>query len=153
MLLASCRTDHSVRAAAFSPFEADAFLTAGRDSVRCYRLRGGELRGMSVRRDAHGGPLGYGGGSSSGGGGGGGGDGSSDTEEPLQQQEQRQQQQQRPHQQQRRLPGTAPPGAATGSNVFTAIAFEAGAAAAHAGRRFAFVGSAAGVVFQVDCAR
>jgi len=112
-------------------------MTAGRDSMRCYRLRGGDIRGMSVRRTGGAGPLSSdpaaavgsllippaGGGASGAAGG-----------PPL-------------------LPGTAAPGAALGSNTFTAIAYEAGAAAGQAGRRFAFVGSAAGVVFQVDYPR
>jgi hypothetical protein len=33
----------------FSPFEPDTFLSAGRDSVRTYRLKGGSLRGISVK--------------------------------------------------------------------------------------------------------
>jgi hypothetical protein len=51
------------------------------------------------------------------------------------------------------LPGTAAPGSAAGPNIFTAIAYETGAAAGQLSRRFAFVGSAAGVVFQVDYPR
>jgi hypothetical protein len=116
-----------VAAAAFCPFEPDAFMTAGRDSMRCYRLVGGALRGMSVRRTGGAGPLGPPAAAPRGG-----------PELPAQA---------------ALLPGTAPAGAAAGPNVFTAIAFEAGVAAGQAARSFAFVGSAAGVVFQVDYPR
>jgi hypothetical protein len=108
-LLARAVSDHNVRAAAFSPFEPDAFLTAGRDSIRRCRLApGGRVRGVSVRR----GPGGPGNAPAPG--------------------------------------GTAAPGSAEGPNVFTAVAFEAGAAARQAGRRNVFVASAAGTVLQVD---
>lgn len=40
---------HNVRVLRFCPFEPDTFLSAGRDSVRTYRLKGGSLRGLSVR--------------------------------------------------------------------------------------------------------
>lgn len=51
------------------------------------------------------------------------------------------------------LRGTAAAGAAVGPNIFTAIAYETGAAAGQVARRHAFVASAAGTVFQVDYPR
>jgi hypothetical protein len=48
-LLVSHVSHHNVRVLRFSPFEPDTFLSAGRDSVRTYRLKGGSLRGISVR--------------------------------------------------------------------------------------------------------
>jgi hypothetical protein len=116
-LLAKCVTDYNVRAASFCPFEPDAFMTAGRDSIRCWRLaKGGRVRGMSVRRTGGAGPLGRAGGGGA---------------EAV-------------------IGGTAAPGAAAGPNIFTAIAYECGPAAAQVARRYAFVASAAGTVFQVD---
>ena len=134
-----------MRAASFCPFEPDAFMTAGRDSIRCWRLAraraagagrsggadgdpGGDsgagpaagsaqIRGMSVRRTGGAGPLG-GAGTANGGG--------------------------------CAIGGTAAPGAAAGPNIFTAIAYECGVAAGQVARRHAFVASAAGTVFQVD---
>ncbi|KAI8472679.1 MAG: hypothetical protein J3K34DRAFT_519551 [Monoraphidium minutum] len=140
-LLAKSVTDYNVRCAAFCPFEPDAFMTAGRDSMRCCRLGrapapaagdggggggGGEeaggvrgcprrIRAMSVRRTGGAGPLGAAGAAAG-----------------------------------AVIGGTAAPGAASGPNIFTAIAFEAGTAAAQVARRHVFVASAAGTVFQVD---
>eukprot|EP00775_Hariotina_reticulata_P002580 gene2580-2882_t len=48
-LVVSQVTDFNVRVLRFSPFEPDHFVTAGRDSVRCYRLKTGRLRGISVQ--------------------------------------------------------------------------------------------------------
>jgi hypothetical protein len=48
-LLVSHVSHHNVRVLRFCPFEPDTFLSAGRDSVRTYRLKGGSLRGISVR--------------------------------------------------------------------------------------------------------
>ncbi|WIA37015.1 hypothetical protein OEZ86_013999 [Tetradesmus obliquus] len=48
-LLMSHVSHHNVRVLRFCPFEPDTFLSAGRDSVRTYRLKGGSLRGLSVR--------------------------------------------------------------------------------------------------------
>lgn len=54
-VLSKTVTDYNVRCASFCPFEADSFMTAGRDSMRCYRLaHGGDIRGMSVRRTGEG---------------------------------------------------------------------------------------------------
>lgn len=41
-------TGYNVKVAKFSAFEDDHFMTCGRDSIRCYRLRRGELKGMSI---------------------------------------------------------------------------------------------------------
>jgi hypothetical protein len=48
-LLVSQVSHHNIRVLRFSPFEPDTFLSAGRDSVRSYRLKGGALRGISVK--------------------------------------------------------------------------------------------------------
>ncbi|KAF6264700.1 hypothetical protein COO60DRAFT_1654818 [Scenedesmus sp. NREL 46B-D3] len=48
-LLVAHVSHHNVRVLRFCPFEPDTFLSAGRDSVRTYRLKGGSLRGISVR--------------------------------------------------------------------------------------------------------
>ncbi len=47
-LLLKQTTDYNIKVARFSAFEEDHFMTAGRDSIRCYRLKQGGLRGMSV---------------------------------------------------------------------------------------------------------
>jgi WD repeat-containing protein 90 len=36
----------------FSAYEPDALVTCGRDSVRTYRLKAGQLRGLTVRTAA-----------------------------------------------------------------------------------------------------
>lgn len=144
-LVARATTDYDVRTASFCPFDPGAFLTAGRDALRAYRLHNRALRGMSIRRSGGAGPLGEatktGSAAASQGVPGAvassprkGASATAAAEAPE-------------------LPGTAPRGAALGPNIFTAVAWEAGPAAAQAGRRFAFAGSAAGVVFQVDYAR
>ncbi|WIA16802.1 hypothetical protein OEZ85_013742 [Tetradesmus obliquus] len=48
-LLVSHESHHNVRVLRFCPFEPDTFLSAGRDSVRTYRLKVGSLRALSVR--------------------------------------------------------------------------------------------------------
>lgn len=45
-------TAYNIRVAKFSAFEDDHLMTAGRDSIRCYRLRRGELKGMSIHMQA-----------------------------------------------------------------------------------------------------
>jgi hypothetical protein len=141
-LLVCAVTEYNVCAAAFCPFEPDAFMTAGRDSIRCYRLHHGELRGMSVRRTGGAGPL-----ASS--------PASPGSQAPTKSSSavvaaghQRQKEQQL-----LLLPGTAPAGAAAGPNIFTVITYDSSVAAGQAARRFAFVGSASGCVFQVDYSR
>lgn len=42
-------TDYNVKCARFSAYEADQFMTCGKDSIRVYRMKGGALRGMSVQ--------------------------------------------------------------------------------------------------------
>ncbi|XRB08526.1 centriole proteome protein [Pycnococcus provasolii] len=46
-------TDYHVRRAKFSPFEEDRLMTCGRDSIRIYRLKNGQLRGCSVNLGEH----------------------------------------------------------------------------------------------------
>jgi hypothetical protein len=48
-LLVSQVSHHNIRVLRFSLFEQDTFLSAGRDSVRTYRLKGGSLRAISVK--------------------------------------------------------------------------------------------------------
>ena len=42
------RTDYHVNCVRFSPFEEDHLVTCGKNSIRAYRLRKGQLRGCSV---------------------------------------------------------------------------------------------------------
>jgi hypothetical protein len=42
-------TSYHVRVLKFSPFEPDHFVSAGKDSIRCYRMRGDEIRGISIK--------------------------------------------------------------------------------------------------------
>ncbi|KAG2491091.1 hypothetical protein HYH03_010535 [Edaphochlamys debaryana] len=42
-------TEYNVKVLRFSAYQEDHLLTAGRDSIRMYRLKGGQLRGTSVR--------------------------------------------------------------------------------------------------------
>lgn len=42
-------TTYHVRVLKFSPFEPDHFVSAGRDNIRCYRMRGDEVRGISIK--------------------------------------------------------------------------------------------------------
>jgi hypothetical protein len=42
-------TDYDVRCLSFSPFENGHLMAAGHNSMRCYRLKDGELRGISIR--------------------------------------------------------------------------------------------------------
>ena len=42
------RTDYHVNCVRFSPFEEDHLVTCGKNSIRTYRLRKGQLRGCSV---------------------------------------------------------------------------------------------------------
>jgi WD repeat-containing protein 90 len=46
-------TDFNVRCVKFSPFEEDRLWTCGVDSIRCYRLKNGQLRGISVQLGEH----------------------------------------------------------------------------------------------------
>ena len=46
-------TEYNVRALRFSPFEEDRLVTCGRDSIRFYRLKNGQLRGCSVQLGEH----------------------------------------------------------------------------------------------------
>lgn len=141
-------TDYNVRAASFCPFEPDAFMTAGRDSMRCWRVTRGRAAAAAGSGSSPGlGSLsGFGEGRELAASGGGGASGARIRGMSV-----------------RRtggagplgggtasIGGTAAPGAVSGPNIFTAIAYECGAAAAQAARRHAFVASAAGTVFQVD---
>ena len=45
-------TEYNVKCLRFSLFEEDRLVTCGRDSVRVYRLKNGQLRGTSVRLGA-----------------------------------------------------------------------------------------------------
>lgn len=42
-------TSYHVRVMRFSPFEPDHFVAAGRDNIRCYRIKGDEVRGISIK--------------------------------------------------------------------------------------------------------
>ncbi|GFR42731.1 hypothetical protein Agub_g3650 [Astrephomene gubernaculifera] len=42
-------TEFNIKVLRFSAYQEDHLLTAGRDSIRIYRLKGGQLRGTSVR--------------------------------------------------------------------------------------------------------
>ena len=48
-LVARDATVYNVRRLRFSPLEQDRFVTCGRDSIRLYRIKGGQLRGCSVQ--------------------------------------------------------------------------------------------------------
>lgn len=48
-LLVKTVTSYHVRVLKFSPFEPDQFVSAGRDNIRCYRLKGQEIRGISIK--------------------------------------------------------------------------------------------------------
>lgn len=49
-LLVKSVTSYHVRVMRFSPFEADHFVTAGRDNIRCYRMKkGDDIRGISIK--------------------------------------------------------------------------------------------------------
>jgi hypothetical protein len=41
-------TEHNVKRAKFSMYEAGKFMTVGRDSIRLYRVKMGNLRGLSI---------------------------------------------------------------------------------------------------------
>ena len=45
-------TDYNIRSIRFSAYEEDQLVACGRDSVRFYRLKAGQLRGVSVRLSA-----------------------------------------------------------------------------------------------------
>ena len=45
-------TDFNIRCMRFSTYEEDQLVACGRDSVRMYRLKAGQLRGVSVRLQA-----------------------------------------------------------------------------------------------------
>lgn len=49
LLLVRTVTSYHVRVLKFSPFEPDHFVSAGRDSIRCYRMKGEEIRGISIK--------------------------------------------------------------------------------------------------------
>lgn len=42
-------TEYNIKAVRFSEFDEDQVVTCGRDSVRVYRLKDQQLRGVSVR--------------------------------------------------------------------------------------------------------
>ena len=42
-------TEYNIKRAKFSPYEADKFMTVGRDSIRLYRIKHGALRGLSIQ--------------------------------------------------------------------------------------------------------
>lgn len=48
-LLVKTVTSYHVRVLKFSPFKADHFVSAGRDSIRCYRMKGDDIRGISIK--------------------------------------------------------------------------------------------------------
>ena len=45
-------TEYNIRCIRFSLFEEDQLIACGRDNIRFYRLKGGQLRGISVRLSA-----------------------------------------------------------------------------------------------------
>lgn len=45
-------TEHNIKAIKFSAYEEDHLVTAGRDNVRFYRLKNGQLRGVTARLGA-----------------------------------------------------------------------------------------------------
>jgi hypothetical protein len=47
-------TSYHVRVLKFSRFEPDHFVSAGKDSIRCYRMRGDEIRGISIKMQVRG---------------------------------------------------------------------------------------------------
>ena len=42
-------TEFHIKCVKFSPFEEDRLFTCGVDSIRSYRLKGGQLRGISIQ--------------------------------------------------------------------------------------------------------
>lgn len=48
-LLVKTVTSYHVGVLKFSPFEPDHFVSAGRDNIRCYRMKGDEIRGISIQ--------------------------------------------------------------------------------------------------------
>ncbi|KAL6762256.1 WD40-repeat-containing domain protein, partial [Haematococcus lacustris] len=51
-VLAQATTEYNIKVARFSAYEEDHLVTAGRDNVRMYRLKAGQLRGVTVRTGA-----------------------------------------------------------------------------------------------------
>ncbi|GFH18736.1 uncharacterized protein HaLaN_15587 [Haematococcus lacustris] len=51
-VLAQSTTEYNIKVARFSAYEEDHLVTAGRDNVRMYRLKAGQLRGVTVRTGA-----------------------------------------------------------------------------------------------------
>lgn len=47
-LLVKHVTTYHVRVLKFLPFELDHFVSAGRDNIRCYRMRGEKVHGISI---------------------------------------------------------------------------------------------------------
>jgi WD repeat-containing protein 90 len=48
-VLLKSTTEYNIKRAKFSPYEPDKFMTAGRDSIRLYRIKNGTLRGLSIQ--------------------------------------------------------------------------------------------------------
>lgn len=48
-VLLKSTTDYNVKRARFSPYESNRFVTVGRDSIRLYRVKNGQLRGLSIQ--------------------------------------------------------------------------------------------------------
>ena len=48
-IAAKATTEFNIKAVRFSAYEEDQLVTCGRDNVRVYRLKGGQLRGVTVR--------------------------------------------------------------------------------------------------------
>eukprot|EP00798_Chlamydomonas_sp_ICE-L_P014445 gene14445-20453_t len=51
-VLARHSTEYNIKSIRFSEFEEDQLVSCGRDSIRFYRLKAGQLRGMSIRLTA-----------------------------------------------------------------------------------------------------
>ena len=52
-LLAKSVVGFDIQCAKFSPYEDKRILTCGKDSIRFYRLRNGQLRGQSIKLGEH----------------------------------------------------------------------------------------------------
>jgi WD repeat-containing protein 90 len=48
-VLVKSTTDYNVKRAKISPYEANKFVTVGRDSIRLYRIKNGVLKGLSIQ--------------------------------------------------------------------------------------------------------
>ena len=52
-LLAKSIVGFDIQCAKFSPYEDKRILTCGRDNIRYYRVRNGQLRGQSIKLGEH----------------------------------------------------------------------------------------------------